>query len=187
MRRLRATLLAILLSLMAVPALAEPTVAARWNQALLDAVKATRASDVVTARALAIVHTAMFDAWACFDDRAIPTHLPASWRRPASERTAANKQAALSHAAFGALLDLFPSRQAQLAETMRQAGQDPAAKITTETTGPAWLRAFAALARARARPDDGGQPEGGLRGGAQSRLSTPRAGQPPRPPGATRR
>src|SRR5258706_10628489 len=178
MRRLRATLLAILLSLMAVPALAEPTVAARWNQALLDAVKATRASDVVTARALAIVHTAMFDAWACFDDRAIPTHLPASWRRPASERTAANKQAALSHAVFGALLDLFPRRQAQLAETMRQAGQDPAAKITTETTGPAWLGAFPARAVRRAPRCDRAHPNGDWPRRAHSDLAARPRGKP---------
>src|SRR3954470_9315658 len=83
---------ALLTCLVAPAASAEPTVAARWNQALLDAVKATRASDVVTARALAVVHTAMFDAWACYDDKAIGTHIGTGWRRPTPERSESNKQ-----------------------------------------------------------------------------------------------
>src|SRR5258706_14436617 len=118
MRRLRATLLAILLSLMAVPALAEPTVAARWNQALLDAVKATRASDVVTARALAIVHTAMFNAWACYDAAAISTDTGGAWRRPAAERTPTAKQTAIRYAAYLTLIDLVPPPQAKLAHAL---------------------------------------------------------------------
>src|SRR5258708_13738831 len=108
MRRLRATLLAILLSLMAVPALAEPTVAARWNQALLEAVKATRSSDVVTARALAIVHTAMFDAWACYDDKALSTQAGAAWRPPAAERTGPNQERAGSYPPYRPLAAPFP-------------------------------------------------------------------------------
>jgi len=71
------------------PASAAASVAAQWNQALLDAVKATRANDVVTARALAIVHTAMFDAWAAYDDKALGTQSGSAWRRPAIRDAAA--------------------------------------------------------------------------------------------------
>ena len=43
----------------------------RCNSALLQAVRNVRSNPVVTARALAIVHTAMYDAWAAYD-RATP-------------------------------------------------------------------------------------------------------------------
>src|SRR5205807_9343143 len=103
-------------------AMAEPTVAARWNQSLLEAVKATRASDVIAARALAVVHTAMFDAWACYDDKALSTQTGAAWRRPAAERTAANKEKAVSHAGYRTLVDLFPSQKDRFAQALRAMG-----------------------------------------------------------------
>src|SRR5262245_54512862 len=106
-------------------AIAEPTVAARWNQSLLDAVKATRSSDVVTARSLAVVHTAMFDAWASYDDKALSTTTGAASRRPAGERTAANKEKAVSYAAYRTLIDLFPSEKEKLTQALRGMGHDP--------------------------------------------------------------
>ena len=39
----------------------------RWNEAALAAIRATRPAPPVAARALAILHTAIFDAWAHFD------------------------------------------------------------------------------------------------------------------------
>ncbi len=36
-----------------------------WNQRTLDAIGRTKKSPVFAARALAMVHTAMFNAWAC--------------------------------------------------------------------------------------------------------------------------
>jgi hypothetical protein len=180
MRRLCASLLAIMLSVLAVLAsAAEPTPAARWNQALLDAVKTTRASDVVTARALAIVHTAMFDAWACYDDKAIPTQLPVAWRRPAAERNAANKQTAISYAAYGALLDLFPSRQAALAETLRALGYDPAVGTTAALDSPANVGALAARHVVEARRHDGANQKGDWRDGVYSDWTNWRPVNPP--------
>ena len=43
------------------------TVVVRWNQALLQAVRDTRMPPPQVARALAVVHTSMFDAWAAYD------------------------------------------------------------------------------------------------------------------------
>ena len=37
--------------------------AIRWNQATLDAIKYTATSPPLAARALAMVHTAMYNAW----------------------------------------------------------------------------------------------------------------------------
>src|SRR5262249_40317140 len=102
MRRL--SLSALFVCIWSGVAAAEPSLAARWNQVLLDAVKATRSGDVVVARSLAIVHTAMFDAWACYDDKAVSSHAGATCRRPAAERTAAAKEKAISYAAYRTLI-----------------------------------------------------------------------------------
>jgi hypothetical protein len=53
----------------------EATVVVRWNQALLQAVRDGRMPPPQVARALAIVHTCMFDAWAAYDDDAVGTRL----------------------------------------------------------------------------------------------------------------
>lgn len=92
----------------------EATIVVRWNGAVLQAVRDTRMAPPLVARALAIVHTAMFDAWAAYDDRAEGTRLGASLRRPAAERTASNTAEAISFAAYRTLVDLFPSRREHL-------------------------------------------------------------------------
>ena len=91
----------------------KPTEATRWNQALLDAVKATRSSDVVTARALGAMNTAIYDAWAMYDGMAMPVHLDPKLRR-AHRPNEAEQRTALSFAAYRVLIDLFPSRSARL-------------------------------------------------------------------------
>ena len=48
----------------------------------------------VGSRMLAIVVTAMYDAWAAYDDKAVGTRLGGKLRRPPAERTAANKEKA---------------------------------------------------------------------------------------------
>jgi hypothetical protein len=172
------------------PAIAEPTIAARWNQTLLEAVKSTRASDVVTARALAVVHTAMFDAWACYDDKALGTQAGAAWRRPASERSAANKEKAVSYAAFRALVDLFPSQQDKLTQAFVAMGYDPQDAASDPATA-AGVGNLAARMVLYARQRDGANQLGDLREGAYSdwtrwqpvnppdKLVEPRRFQPP--------
>ena len=89
-----------------------------WDEELLQAVRALPPGPTVTARAIHVVHTAMFDAWAAYDARALGTRLRGSLRRPAAERTLANKNKAISFAAYTALADLFPARQFDFAEQM---------------------------------------------------------------------
>jgi hypothetical protein len=43
-----------------------------------------------------MVHTCIYDAWAAYDERAVGTQLGGALRRPASERTLANKEQAIS-------------------------------------------------------------------------------------------
>jgi hypothetical protein len=80
----------------------------------------------MVARALAIVHTCMYDAWAAYDERAVGTQLQGALRRPAAERTLANKERAVSYAAYRALVDVLPvDTNSVYIPLMKQLGHDP--------------------------------------------------------------
>ena len=102
--------------------------ALRWSEQTLAAIRALKTGPTINARALAIVHTAMYDAWAAYDPTAVGTRLGGSLRRPAAERTDANKSQAISYAAYRALLNLFPARCGRLP------GADDRRWATTRTT-----------------------------------------------------
>src|SRR5262245_40475336 len=86
----------------------KPTAAYRWLEITLAAsardVERNTPRPTILARCMAIVLTAMYDAWAAYDDKAVGTRLGAKLRRPASERTQRNKEIAIAHAAYRALL-----------------------------------------------------------------------------------
>src|SRR5262249_59405287 len=64
----------------------------------------------IVARALAIAHTCMYDAWAAYDDTAVgTTDTQGSRRRPPDERTDENKAKAISFAAYCCLSNLYPN------------------------------------------------------------------------------
>ncbi|MCK2220154.1 vanadium-dependent haloperoxidase [Actinomadura sp. ATCC 31491] len=144
-RRLTAALLtaALMLALTAVPAHAGgPTLVVRWNQAMLTAVRTGTLGPPLVARALAIVHTCAYDAWAAYDAVAVGTRLGGSLRRPAAERTQANKAEAISYAAHLAAADLYPAQRATFDALMADLGYDPAAPASQAAqTGLAACRA----------------------------------------------
>ena len=78
-----------------------------WNEEALESVRKLPPGPTVTARALAVVHTAIYDAWAAYDPVAVDTRqrLRANLdlRQPEGERTQANKERAVSFAAYTAL------------------------------------------------------------------------------------
>src|SRR3989442_648179 len=76
--------------------------------AALQGVRDSRLGPPMVARALAIVHTCIYEAWAAYDHHAIGTRLGAALRRPSREHTRANKEAAISFAAYRAAVDIFP-------------------------------------------------------------------------------
>jgi hypothetical protein len=78
---------------------AQGTLVVQWNEATLQAVRNTRFGPTLTARALAIVHTCMYDAWAAYDPVAIGTRYGGRLRRPPRERTDAARETADSYAA----------------------------------------------------------------------------------------
>src|SRR5688572_3463059 len=81
-------------------AAATDNIVLQWNEATLEAIRATRLGPPMVARALAIVHTSMYDAWAAYDQVAVGTRLGGTLRRPLAEHTLANKDKAISYAAY---------------------------------------------------------------------------------------
>ncbi|HEY3239302.1 MAG TPA: phosphoesterase, partial [Acidimicrobiia bacterium] len=59
----------------------------RWNRILLHTIRDTRTPPTVASRALAVLHTCIYDAWAAYDPVAEGTRLGGALRRPADERT----------------------------------------------------------------------------------------------------
>ena len=101
-------------------------VAVGWNTVALAAVRATRIMPPQAARSLAIMHTAMYDAWAAYDTIAVATRLGAQLRRPRAEQTLSNQVRAFSYAAYAALLDQFPGQKAAFDAHMASLGYRPA-------------------------------------------------------------
>jgi hypothetical protein len=134
-----------------------------WNQQVLDTIVATRTGPTIAARALAVVHTAIYDAWAAYDPVAVGTRLGGNLRQPETERTLDNKTKAVSFAAYAALVDLFPARQASYAQLMTDLGY---VVDGSDTSTAAMVGATAAQAVLDYRHRDGANQLGDRNGGA---------------------
>jgi hypothetical protein len=134
------------------PPSANDNVVLQWDEELLQAVRALPPGPTVVARAIAVVHTAIFDAWAAYDPKATGTRLGRTLRRPPREYTLANKNKAISFAAYTALVDLFPTRQFDFAEQMAALGY---ATNGSDTSTPATVGITAARAVIDYRHGDG--------------------------------
>jgi len=138
----------------------EPSVVVKWNQAALDAVRNSPPRPTVNSRALFLLHTSMYDAWAAYSPVANGTQLGGALRRPASEHTESNKLAAVSYAAYGALLRLFPAYEQQtgaFTAQMKRLGlsTDPTTLASRDPTTPAGIGNLAAETLLNARLSDG--------------------------------
>lgn len=140
----------------ALSALADETVVVQWDNVALQAIRDTHPGPPMVARMLAIVHTAMFDAWAAYDATAVGTRLGGTLRRPATEHTDANKAQAVSFAAFRVLQDLFPQPAEQLlfTEKMTTLGYDPL-DVSTDPLTPTGIGNVVAQALLIFRHQDG--------------------------------
>jgi PAP2 superfamily len=99
---------------------------AKWDTAARHGIRNARLGAPMAARALAIVHTCMYDAWAAYDEGAVGTQLRGALRRPVVEWTLANKERAVSYAAYRALSDVLPGdAESTYAPLMNQLGYDP--------------------------------------------------------------
>ena len=113
----------------------------------------------IGSRMLGIVVTCMYDAWAAYDDQAVGTRLGDKLRRPAAERTLANKEQAIGYATYRALLYLFPEDEKWIRGVAREHGLDPFT-TTTDPSTPAGVGNSAAAAVIAYRRSDGANQHG---------------------------
>lgn len=113
-----------------------------------------QARPTVVSRTLAVWATAMFDAWAAYDKRAVGSRLGGQLRRPAAERTQKNKEIAISYASFESLKFVYPESAEWLAGEMRRLGYDPTV-VSTDPTQPEGVGHLAAQAVIDYRRQDG--------------------------------
>jgi hypothetical protein len=81
----------------------------KWDEQLLSTIRAhpAQTGPTISARALGVLHTATYDAWAAYDPTAKGTR-PDGPAQQTSGNNLANKEAAISYAAARVLNDLFP-------------------------------------------------------------------------------
>lgn len=106
-----------------------PSAAYMWLEIMLEAaardVERIGAQPTILSRQMAIPVTAMFDAWAAYDETAAGTMLGGSLRRPESERTMENKEKAIAYAMYRTCLDQYPHFSKYLTDEMKKMGFDP--------------------------------------------------------------
>ena len=136
----------------------KPSAAYEWLDISLEAtareVDRHGARPTIISRTLAIALTAMYDAWAAYDDKAVGTRLGGTLRRPAGERTLANKEKAIAYATYRALIDVYPEDKAWIDEQMRGKGFNPD-DASTDPSTPQGIGNLAARAVCAYRHHDG--------------------------------
>ncbi len=138
----------------------QASTAVAWNSVALDAVRAGTLGPPAVARALGMVHTAMFDAWAAYDEKAVAVSANAPSKRPAAERTDDAKKAAVSVAAYRVLVDLYPAQKEKFDTALKAQGLAPENTATADGSPTATGNSAAAALLAFRRVDGANQANG---------------------------
>src|SRR5277367_6058469 len=86
-------------------------VALQWNDAAVTAIHNSKTPATVAARILAILHSAMYDAWTAYQPKAVPS-VPGGPPRQKAGDDLLYSASAVSYAAYRTLVDLLPSQVA---------------------------------------------------------------------------
>ena len=164
--RIKALLPCAIASALALPSVAAQaaSIVSEWNKAALAEVRLNKFGPPIVARALAVAHTCMYDAWTSYDARAIGV-VVATPRRPAAEFNDANKAKAVSYAAYRCLTNLFPTGNGRLVAVMQRMGYDHN-DVSTNLATPQGIGNAAANAVIASRRYDGSNQYGDLAAGA---------------------
>ncbi|HEX5625571.1 MAG TPA: vanadium-dependent haloperoxidase [Saprospiraceae bacterium] len=107
----------------------KPSLASKWLDIALEVtandVDRVGAKPTVQSRTLGMAMTAMYDAWAAYDAKAVGSQFGGKLRRPAAERTKRNKEIAISYAIYRVLADVYPLDKAYLTEQFKKMGYQP--------------------------------------------------------------
>jgi hypothetical protein len=139
------------IQILILPILSTDNVVLQWNSAALQAIGNTSTGPTIGARALAIMHTCMYDAWSVYDAIAIATRPNGIPRQKSKWK---DETEAVCYAAYRALMDLFPSQVAVFNAVMSNQGYDPS-DTSTDTTTPSGVGNVAAQAVLTYRHNDG--------------------------------
>ncbi len=124
------------------------------EEATAREVDAHGARPTIVARTLAVWATAMYDAWAAYDEKAVGSRLGGKLRRPKVEHTLDNEEKAISYASYQSLVFVYPESQQWLAGEMKRVGYDPAI-VSTDGATPEGVGNLAAQAVIEYRRNDG--------------------------------
>lgn len=136
----------------------EHNMAYKWGEMALTATandtERFQPRPTITSRYLGLISVAIFDAWAMYDDKAMPVYLKDVTRRPSQERTLKNKEIAISYAAYRAMSEYYYSDQPLFAKFMIELGLDPE-NTSVDPSTPEGIGNLAAKAVIKARKGDG--------------------------------
>jgi len=146
------------------------TVSVTWVESALKAIRhigdpghpdpkqRARIGPPTVARSLAILHTAIYDAWAIYDPQALPTQLRLPSKSSASDP---ERIRAMSQAAYQVLKNQFPSETTIFDATMTSLGF-PTNSTTEDANVPDGVGNLAAKAVLAYAADDGANQRGNL-------------------------
>lgn len=133
-------------------------VAYKWGKMALDATandtERFNPRPTVTSRFLGLIFTAVFDAWSRYDVNAKPVYLEGVLRLPKEKQTLANKEKAISYAAYRTLSEYYYADVTIFRALMEELGYDPDNRSLDAST-PEGIGNLAALAVINARKFDG--------------------------------
>ena len=149
------------------PAKHQSSAAYQWLEIMLEAaardVEAVGAQPTILSRQMAIPVTAMYDAWAAYDDKAVGTMFGDGLRRPEAERTLKNKETAIAYAMYRTCVDQYPRFADYLTKEMKRMGYDPNV-VTEDPTTPEGIGNLVARVLLDYRHDDGANQLGDEKG-----------------------
>ncbi len=163
-----------------------PNAAYRWMHVMEEAsgrsVDRFGARPTIISREMHLGVTAMFDAWAAYDDKAVGTRLGDKLRRPAAERTLENKSKAITYAMYRVLLYVYPEDASWLRDQLRVDKLDPE-DISLDVTTPQGIGNTVAAALIEYRRRDGANQHGDEPGSSGKPYSDYTGYEPVNPPG----
>ncbi len=133
--KLRLSALLVVAALCA-PATQAASVVVDWNRIALDAVTRNSADPTATTWRFFVLSTAVYDAWAAYHPRPYGYVTGNDYKRPADEFNRANREEAVSYAAYRVLSRIYPNQRPLFRQAMRDLGYDPG-NNTSDVTTPA--------------------------------------------------
>ena len=145
----------------------DSNVAYKWGKMALDATandtERFNPRPTITSRYLGLIFTSIFDAWSMYDAKATPVYLEGIAKRPIAEHTEANKEKAISYAAYKAMSEYYFADRDLYAQLMRDLGYDPN-NNTLDPSTPEGIGNLAAMAVIQARKNDNSNQYGTVEG-----------------------